>query len=732
MSQSERKHKKYNHRKAKAKLTVWLIVRSLVLGFFGICAALLIGAVVVALYYNQTLPDYRNLEERMAPESSKIYSRDGTLLYEFHGEVKRTRVSRSDIDQDLQHATVAIEDKDYYNHGAISMWGILRAIVANYKEGEVTQGGSTITQQLVKNALLSRDRSFGRKLGEIILAYKIESHYDKDQILELYLNEIPYGRNAYGAEAAALAYFNKSAKDLSLAESAYLAALPQAPSYYSPTGDHPEALEARKEKVLTVMLEQKYITQEQFNQAKEEKVEFKPLKTSIIAPHFVSWIQNILTEKYGRQFLEEGGLKVYTTLDLHLQGIAERVVREGVAENAKKYNAYNGALVAVEPSSGKVLAMVGSKDYFAAPEPAGCKPGVSCKFEPNVNVAVAERQPGSSFKPYAYVTAFKPEFGYSPTSRLLDVPTAFGTAGGRPYIPQNYDGGARGWVTIRKALAGSLNIPAVRIVAAVGVSSVVDTARSLGITSPLQNCGLSLVLGGCEVRLVDHVGGFAAIGNMGVYNGTTPFLKVEDKHGNILEEYKAKNEQAVNPEAAYQLISIMTDDQSRQYIFGKDNPLNLPDRPVACKTGTTQNWKDGWTLCFTPQLAAGVWVGNNNGSLMKAGADGVFTAAPLWRKFMEEAMAGMPVQDWPMPEGIVPVRVDSSNRPIITKIARGGRVEYYAWYALPKELQVAAVPRAISDRLGKPISGAPTGSLPAEQEVPQFRSPSDKNVTLPP
>jgi 1A family penicillin-binding protein len=700
MPPKQRKKKTHRHHIERLRRNSWIVVRSLLLGFLGVCAAAVLAAVVLVFYVNATLPDYKHLDQHTAPESSKIYSRDGTLLYEFHGEVKRTPVDLKDISDYLQHATIAIEDKDYYTHGAVSIPGIARAIIANYKSGEVTQGGSTITQQLVKNALLSRDRSFGRKLAEILLAYKIESHYSKTQILELYLNDIPYGRNAYGAEAAAQTYFGKSAHDLDLAESAYLAALPQAPSYYNPYGDHPEDLEARKNKVLDDMLSQRYINQIQRDQARDEKVTFQQIKTSIIAPYFVSWIQNILIDQYGKQFLQEGGLKVYTTLDLHLQALAEQVIKEGVAINAKKYNAWNGALVAVEPSSGKILAMVGGKDYFGTPEPAGCKPGVNCKFEPNVNVSVSQRQPGSSFKPFVYVTAFGPQFNYNPNSKVLDVPVSFGG-----YTPQDYDGGSRGSVTIRKALAGSLNIPAVRILNAVGVDNAVKTAKALGITSPLKNCGLTLVLGGCEVRLVDHVGAFAALSNMGVYQGTTPFLKIEDKYGNALEQYQGKNEQATSPEAASELISIMTDDASRQYIFGKDNHLTLPDgRPVACKTGTTQGWKDGWTICFTPQLAAGVWVGNNNGELMRSGADGVFTAAPLWQKFMIEAMAGQPVADWPVPEGIVQVKVNSAGRPLTAKNATGGRYDNYAWYSLPKEFKTPAGPWAVTKRITAPAA----------------------------
>ncbi len=671
-------------------------------GFLSVFAAIGIAGASYLVYANATLPTFDELSVKDAEESSKIYSRDGTLLYSFHGEYNRTSIDLDRVSPHLKNALIAVEDKDFYNHGAISITGIVRALRANALEGGSVQGGSTITQQYVKNALLDRQKLYTRKVREILLAYKIESHFSKDEILELYLNRIPFGRNAYGVEAAAKSYFDKTAGELNLAESAYLAALPQAPSYYSPTGANYEALVKRQRQILQLMKEQGYITELEQHQAENQTVAFRETKTEIIAPYFVSWIQNYITEQYGKDFLRQGGLRIYTTLDLNLQNMAEKVVREGAAAN-KKYGAYNAALVAVEPSSGKILAMAGGKDYFGSPEPQGCKPGVNCKFEPNVNVATSERQPGSSFKPYAYLTGFKPEFGLTPMSKVLDVPTNFGTIGGRAYVPQNYDGSFRGAMTIRKALAGSLNVPAVRTLATVGVDNVVKTAKDLGISSPLKNCGLSLVLGGCEVKLVDHVGAFAVLANGGKGKGATPFNRIEDKYGKVLFEYKQPTEQTVNPEAVYELISIMTDDQSRQYIFGPKNPLTLPDRVVAAKTGTTQNWKDGWTLGFTPQLAVGVWAGNNNSSLMRAGADGVFVAAPMWHRFMEEAHVGQPVLDFPVPSGIVQIAYDpGSNRPA-TKIGKNTRMEPFPWYALPKEAQVSAAPKSLNKGLLIPI-----------------------------
>jgi 1A family penicillin-binding protein len=672
------------------------LLLSFAIGFLGIVGFVALGTGLVVWHYTSGLPGYDAVVKRDVVESSKIYSRDGTLLYEFHGEVKRTRVDLSQISPFLKDATVAVEDKDFYTHGPISLTGIARAILVNYKSGGVSQGGSTITQQYVKNALLNSDRSFGRKISEIFLAYKIESHLNKDQILNLYLNEIPYGRNAYGAEAASQTYFGKSAKDLTLAESAYLAALPQAPSFFSPTGPNAELLETRKNTILEIMKQQGYISQEQYDEGRNDQVAFKDVRTTIIAPHFVAYVQNYLTQKYGKEFLREGGLKVYTTLDLHLQALAEKVVAEGVAKNVKENNAHNAALVAIEPSSGKILAMVGGKDYFGSPEPKGCNPGTtgkdSCTFEPHVNAASSQRQPGSSFKPFVYVTAFDKEFGYSPMSPIVDGPISFPTLGGRNYTPRNYDGSYHGLVTMRKALAGSLNVPAVKTLSLVGVNKAVETAHGLGITSPLKDCGLSLVLGGCEVRLVDHVASYASLANGGKANYATPFVRIEDKNGIVLEDYHVQNRQVVDPAAAYELISIMTDNDARTYIFGKNSPLTLPGRTVAAKTGTTNSWKDGWTIGFTPQLAAGVWTGNDNGTLMRQGADGVFTAAPIWHSFMEQALAGELALEFPVPSDIVQVRYSQSTNKPAGKNDKKTRLESFAYYALPKELKQLAVP----------------------------------------
>lgn len=663
---------------------------------------------IIFVYYSFTLPDPNKLLSRSVPESTKIYAREGEVLYEIHGEAKRTLISFEEIPQTVKDATVAVEDRDFYKHGGISARGVLRSLLVDIFSGSKRQGGSTITQQFVKNALLSNEKKISRKIKEVILSLEIDARYSKTDILKLYLNEIPYGRNAYGIEAASQTYFNKSAKNLNLAESAYLTALPQAPTFYNPSGPNRKALDNRQKSILGLMKDQGYISEDQYKQALEAKVEFSQIKTAINAPHFVLYVQDYLANKYGEKTLEEGGLKVYTTLDYKMQKIAEDAITEGVEKDSKKYGANNAALVAISPKTGQILAMVGSKDYFGKPLPEGCHPGKDCLFEPNVNVALSERQPGSSFKPYAYVTAFKKEFGYSPASMLMDVTTDFGKYGNKNYKPHNYNGNSYGPVSMRQALAGSLNVPAVKTLALVGPENVIQTAKSLGITSPLQDCGLSLVLGGCEVKLIDHVAAFSALANGGERHEKTPILKILDKSGNTLEEYEDKKSRVLDNQAVYELTSIMTDNAARSYIFGANSPLILPGRPVAAKTGTTQNWHDGWTLGFTPSLAAGVWAGNNDGTLLKKGADGVLVAAPIWNKFMREALKDTPVEEFKRPEGVKNIIVDSVSGKLPTEFTPETKSEVFADYSVPTEF----------DHVHQGVSIDVTTNLPATELTP--------------
>jgi len=691
-----------------------------------------LGIVLVAimfLYYAHDLPDPNKLLDRNVPESTKIYARDGSLLYEIHGEYKRTLVNLDQIPPVAQEATIAIEDKDFYKEGGVSLTGTARAVLADVLSGRKAQGGSTITQQFVKNAILTDNKSIDRKIREVILAIAIDAHFSKSQILQLYLNEIPYGRNAYGIEAAGETYFNKSSKDLDLAESAYLAAMIQAPTYYNPSGPHRADLDARKNTVLALMQQQGYISSSQEKQAQTEVVEFSQITNGIKAPHFVLWVEDYLNSKYGESTLQEGGLQVYTTLDPRLQSIAETVVKNDVDKESVKHNAHNAALVAIDPKTGQVLAMVGSKDYFGTSEPAGCTPGKNCTFEPNVNVAIAQRQPGSSFKPYVYGTAFKQGFNYSPASMLVDVVTDFGTYNGKDYIPHNYNDQSYGPVSIRQAFAGSLNVPAVKMLDLVGVDNAVQTAHDLGITSPLADCGLSLVLGGCEVRLLDHVAAYSVIANEGVKNSETPILKILDKNGNVLEQYQGNPQNVLDPQDAYELISIMTDNNARTFIFGANSPLTLPGRVVAAKTGTTQNFRDGWTLGFTPSLAAGVWAGNNDGTLLKNGSDGVVVAAPIWHDFMLQALATSTPETFTVPPGITQVTVDSVSGLLPTGATPQTKTETVASYSVPTTYDNVHQKIAFDSTTGQPATSltAPANIIYKIYNVLHSEMPNNPN-----
>ena len=600
-----------------------------------------VTAVAMVAWVSQDLPDPNKINNRVVAQSTKIFARDGsTLLYEVHGDQRRTVVELKDINPYVKEATLSIEDKDFYKHKGFSFRGLLRAIFFDILSGKKAQGGSTITQQLVKNSILTREKSYVRKVKEIILSYQIEQRFTKDQILKLYFNEIPYGSSNYGVEAAAEAYFGKKAKELTLPESALLAAMVQRPSYYSPNGLHRKELVNRQHVVLNEMVKGDYITQAQADEAKAVDIlkEISPNKNRIIAPHFVFTVRDQLVQKYGENIVENGGLRVVTTLDPKLQKIAEDEVTAGAAKNAAKYKATNAALVAADPKTGQILAMVGSKDFF------------DTEHDGNFNVATAVRNPGSSFKPIVYLTAFTR--GYSPDTLLFDLKTDFGPDGsGKNFTPNNYDFKEHGPLTMRQTLAGSLNIPAVKTLYLAGLPNVIDLADELGYTTiDRDKVGLALAIGGGGVTLTEHVGAFAALANDGMRNPSTMVIRVEDKNGKVLEQYKSQPVRAVDAEAVHKLEDIMSDNNARAYVFGSRSPLILNNRPVAAKTGTTNDNRDGWTMGFTPSLAAGVWVGNNDYSPMKSGSDGVVVAAPIWHAFMEKALQGKPVEKFTKPK----------------------------------------------------------------------------------
>lgn len=603
----------------------------------------LIGGAAVAglfLYFSRDLPDPTQLNKKNFSESTKIYDRAGEhLLFEIHGEAKRTVIDRTKITPEVKAATVVAEDADFWNHSGFSLKAILRAFLVNIEKGEVSQGGSTITQQLIKNAFLGRQKTISRKIKEVLLSFEIEKKFSKEEILELYLNQISYGSNAYGIEAAAQTFFGKSAENLSLAQTALLASLPKAPTFYSPYGSNFKKLKERQEALLSRMEELDYINETELHEAMSEKLDFLPQKDYIQAPHFVMYVREYLSQRYGENFLEEGGFKVYTTLDLNLQKIAEKAVEKGAAQNEKLFKAKNAALVAIDPKTGQILAMVGSRDYF------------DLKNDGNFNVTTADRQPGSAFKPFAYALAFKK--GLRPDTVLFDVFTEFNplcSPEGKPkkgvrmsekkcYHPQNYDEKYRGPISLREALAQSINVPAVKVLYLTGVNETINFAQDLGITT-LKNrerYGLSLVLGGGEVKLADLVASYGVFANDGVKRPKTAILKIEDKNGKIIEEYKSTSYQIIDPEITRTLSDILSDNNARAPIFGAHSPLYFENYQVAVKTGTSQDYRDAWTIGYTPEIAVGVWVGNNDNSPLVKSGGGAMAAAPIWHNFLEEA-----------------------------------------------------------------------------------------------
>lgn len=607
----------------------------------------------IFLYFAKDLPDANGLSDRTVVESTKIMDRTGQyILYEVHGEEKRTMIPFSDMPDNIKYATIALEDQDFYSHHGIKITSIIRAVFKDVLKGGASQGGSTITQQFVKKSMLTDEKTFTRKIKEAILSLELETKYSKDEILAMYLNQIPYGSNAYGIEAAAKTFFGKNAKELTLDEAALIASLPQAPSYYSPYGSHVDSLKVRQEYALKQMEKLGYITSDQLEEFKNVDVlsKIKSFQESINAPHFVMYVKEYLEKTYGEQAVEQGGLKVYTTLDWDKQQIAEKAVKEGAEKNVKNWNAYNSSLVAMDPKTGQIMAMVGSKDFFGKSQPEGCISGKDCKFEPQDNVAIRDRQPGSSFKPYVYLTAFTK--GYTPETIMFDVATNFGSQGSeKDYEPQNYDGKFRGPLPMKECLAQSLNIPAVKTLYLVGIQNAIATAKGLGITG-LNNqsnyYGLSLVLGGGEVKLLDHVNAFSTLATGGIKHNKTAILKIENNKGEILEEYKSsEGERTIEEKYVAMLDHIMSTNDYRAPIFGENSPLRFDNRQVAAKTGTTNEFRDGWVVGYTPSLAVGVWSGNNDNTPMRAGADGVNVSAPIWRSFLDQVLGNYSMENFP-------------------------------------------------------------------------------------
>ncbi|MBI5079177.1 PBP1A family penicillin-binding protein [Candidatus Wolfebacteria bacterium] len=599
------------------------------------------------------LPNPEQFVSRQIDQSTKIYDRTGkVLLYEVYGEEKRTVIPFNEIPDYAKKATLTIEDRGFYEHNAFDWRAIIRAAAVNIIKGQVVQGGSTITQQLAKNAFLNPEQTMTRKAKELILAYWIEKQYSKDEILNLYLNQIPYGSNVYGIEAAAQTFFSKQAKDLSLAEAATLAALPKAPSYYSPWGSHKNELDQRKNYILDQMFQLGLIDEEEKTRSQNAKIEFtRPSIGSIKAPHFVMIARDYLNNKYGEDIVEKGGLKVITTLDWKLQEVAEATIKEGAERNAQLYQGKNAALVAQDSKTGQILALVGSKDYYETESIDG-----------NFNVAVdGLRQPGSTIKPLAYVTAFQK--GYKPNTVVFDLPTEFSTyrilcplininfsnSDRNCFHPQNFDHVFRGPVTLKEALAQSINVPAVKTLYLAGLNDTIQTAKNFGIntlTDP-NRYGLSLVLGGGEVKLIEMVGAYAVFSQNGVKHNQSIILEVKNSKGEVLEKFNDAATKVIEEEYALLINDILSDPEARKPLFQNSIDLTVfPDRAVALKTGTTDDYKDAWTIGYTPSLTVGVWAGNNNNKPMQKNAGSILAALPIWHSFLSKIIEGFPVEEF--------------------------------------------------------------------------------------
>ena len=612
--------------------------------------------VFCTLFYFLVLKDLplpTKLSSSSNPQSTLIYDRNGVLLYNIYDKKNQTFIKLSTIPKYMQEATIAIEDKNFYEHGAIDLRGITRAFISTVFHKQI-QGGSTLTQQLVKNSLLSQEQTVLRKIKEVILAFSTEIIYSKAQILEMYLNQSPYGGPAYGIEAAAQRYFGIHAKDLSLAQSTLLAGLPQSPTQYSPFGSQPELAKKRQIEVLKAMQDQGYISKDQEKKAETENLKYKKISDNIKAPHFVLYVKDLLISKYGEKTVEEGGLKVITSLDSKIQDMAQKSVEDEVDALPKYFHVTNGAALVTNPATGEILAMVGSKDYFNN-EIAG-----------NVNITTSLRQPGSSIKPINYAVGLINK--YNAATAFVDQAICFPNQGGKEYCPQNYDLKWHGLVQMRYALGNSLNIPAVKMLKLNGIEAMTATASAMGITTFThpENYGLALTLGGAEVKMVDMATAFGVFANEGYRIDLQPILKITDKSGKVLEEYKAPQSpifgKKVLPEGVSYIISdILADNGARLLEFGDNSQLKIKNQTVSVKTGTTNDYRDNWTIGYTPSLLVAAWVGNDDNTPMSGLVSGITGAAPIWNDIMTGLLKDKPQEPMTRPTNVIQKQVCSDT-----------------------------------------------------------------------
>lgn len=620
----------------------------------------LVLGIIIIWISTLSLPDFNSFTERKVASSTKIYDRTGTIvLYDLNDNIRRTVIADENIGANVKNATVAIEDSDFYHHNGISFRGLARAIFHKIIYGGKMEGGSTLTQQLIKNTLLTNERTISRKIKEWILAVKLETTLSKDQILGLYLNEAPYGGTIYGIQEASKTFFGKEPLDLTLAESAYLSAIPNSPTYYSPYRSHKDKLDERKNIVLKRMFDLKFIDSAAYEAAKSEIVTFLPEQpTHIEAPHFVFFVKQYLLNEYGEIALEEGGLKVITTIDYNLQKKAEEIVKENALINEKSSGGKNAAAVAINPNTGEILAMVGSRDYFDK------------TIDGNFNVTTAMRQPGSAFKPFVYAAAFNK--GYTADTVLFDVPTQFSdscdaygnpTSGNKKdecYMPGNYDDNFRGPMSLRNALAQSINVVAVKLLYLVGIDDAIATAKSLGITTLTdpRRYGLSLVIGGGETTLLEMTSAYGVFATGGIRHPYQSIISVSDKDGKVLEKMEDSYSEVLPVNTTKIISDILSDNVARTPTFGANSSLVIKGTDVAVKTGTTNNNKDAWTIGYSSSVVVGAWAGNNDNVPMKKG--GAALAGPIWNGILNEALKTNPGVSFVKPD-----EIDSNTRPIL-------------------------------------------------------------------
>ena len=604
------------------------------------------SGLVLVWFFTKDLPSPKQLTSRSLSQTTKIYDRNDVLLFNVYTDENRTIVPLSEIGDNLKNATIAIEDKDFYKHKGFDIYGIIRALGSNILNREV-QGGSTITQQLVKGVFLSPERTITRKAKELYLAFRVEMAFPKNKILEMYLNQVPYGGTAFGVEAAAEQYFGKKVKDLTLSEAALLAGLPQAPSYYSPFGQDPSRAKARQKLVLNRMASDGYITRAEEEKAFAEPLNYKSSITNIRAPHFVMYVKEYLAQKYGEEYATQAGLKVKTTLDIDLQDKAQKIVTDNI-DKLKPYNVGNGAALVTKPGTGEILAMVGSRDFF------------DIAHDGNVNVTTALRQPGSSIKPINYATALEHKL-ITPATIIMDIPTTF--SGVPAYRPVNYDGRFHGPVPVRYALANSYNIPAVKVLALNGVGEMIKQAGAMGITSFVDESryGLSLTLGGAEVKMTDMATAFGVFANPGEKEDLNPILKIEDANGKVIEETKPKlAKRVLSAQTSFLISSILSDNGARTAAFGPSSQLVVRGKTVAVKTGTTDDKRDNWTIGYTPTYLVATWVGNNDNKPMNpAITSGVTGAAPIWNQIVTELLKDKVNETFKVPSGVNAISICS-------------------------------------------------------------------------